>query len=206
MARHIKRLFDRSAALAALLLFAPLLALVAIAVRVGLGSPVIFRQGRGGQHGKRFEILKFRTMTDARDAAGRLQSDAARLTRLGRFLRSTSLDELPSLWNILLGEMSFVGPRPLLASYLGRYRSNHARRHEVLPGLTGWAQINGRNDLPFSRRFELDIWYVDHWSLALDFKILIMTVARVLRRRGIGNDADFTQIDDVGLIDRRRAA
>jgi sugar transferase EpsL len=206
VARHLKRLFDRSAALAALVLLSPLLALVAIAVRAGLGSPVIFSQSRGGLHGRKFEIFKFRTMTDARDAAGHLQSDAARLTRLGRFLRSTSLDELPSLWNIVRGEMSLVGPRPLLASYLGRYRSNHARRHEVLPGLTGWAQINGRNDLPFSKRFDLDIWYVDNWSLSLDLKILIATFARVLRRRGIGNDADFTQIDDVGLIDRRRAA
>jgi lipopolysaccharide/colanic/teichoic acid biosynthesis glycosyltransferase len=139
-------------------------------------------------------------MTDSRDDDGNLLPDFARVTRLGRWLRATSLDELPSLWNVLCGELSLVGPRPLLASYLGRYRPEHARRHEVTPGLTGWAQVNGRNDLPFSKRFELDVWYVDHWSLALDLKILFMTASRVLLRKNIGLGADYALLDDVGLL------
>ena len=201
--RHLKRACDIAGAAAALSLLGPLLLATAVAVRIGLGSPVIFRQNRGGLHGRPFSMFKFRTMTDARDAAGNLLPDAIRLTRLGRLLRATSLDELPSLWNILRGEMSLVGPRPLLASYVGRYEPEHARRHEVTPGLTGWAQINGRNDVPFSKRFELDVWYVDHQNLALDLRILLLTALRVVRRKNIGNDADYSVLDDVGLFTPR---
>jgi lipopolysaccharide/colanic/teichoic acid biosynthesis glycosyltransferase len=181
----IKRLTDLAvgAAMAAVLL--PVLVAAAAAVRVRLGNPILFRQPRPGRGGRIFQSLKFRTMTDDRDATGDLLPDAQRITRLGRFLRSTSIDELPNLWNVLRGEMSLVGPRPLLVRYLDRYTPEQARRHEVLPGITGWAQVNGRNAISWEQKFALDVWYVDHWSYGLDWKILFLTLWRAVRREGI---------------------
>lgn len=170
----------------------PLLAAVAVLIRVTLGSPVLFRQPRPGKDGKLFELLKFRTMTSARDAQGKLLPDAQRLTPLGRWLRASSLDELPELLNVLRGDMSLVGPRPLLVQYLGRYSARQARRHEVWPGITGWAQIQGRNAITWEEKFELDVWYVDHRTLWLDLKILATTLIKVLRREGINADGEAT--------------
>jgi lipopolysaccharide/colanic/teichoic acid biosynthesis glycosyltransferase len=180
-----KRAIDLVGATAGLVMFAPFLLLIALAVKSALGSPVLFRQVRPGLHGRPFELLKFRTMTDLRDAAGELCPDGQRLTRFGRWLRSTSLDELPELINVLRGEMSLVGPRPLLLDYLPHYSVEQARRHEVRPGITGWAAIHGRNATSWERRLALDVWYVDHWSLGLDLKILLVTVVKVLKREGI---------------------
>ncbi len=185
IARAVKRGVDVAGALLGLVLLAPLLAVTAVLVRVGLGSPVLFRQARPGRGGKPFTLYKFRTMVEARDSAGNLRPSAERLTPLGRWLRSTSLDELPELVNVLRGDMSLVGPRPLLLKYLDRYTPTQARRHETRPGITGWAQVNGRNTLTWEDRFALDVWYVDHWSLWLDVKILSLTLARVLKREGI---------------------
>jgi lipopolysaccharide/colanic/teichoic acid biosynthesis glycosyltransferase/glycosyltransferase involved in cell wall biosynthesis len=187
-----KRIFDVVASAAALVLLAPLLALVALLVRLRLGSPVLFRQIRPGLHGRPFTLCKFRTMRDAVDAQGRPLPDAERLTRLGRFLRSSSLDELPELWNVLRGEMSLVGPRPLLMQYLALYTAEQARRHEVRPGLTGWAQVNGRNALSWEEKFRLDVWYVDNCSLALDLRILFLTVKKVFDREGISQSGHAT--------------
>ena len=181
----MKRLFDITAAFAALLLLALPLALLTWQVRRKLGSPAFFRQVRPGMHGQPFEMVKFRTMTDARGPDGALLPDADRLTPFGRFLRASSLDELPELWNVLKGEMSLVGPRPLLMEYLPLYSPQQARRHEVRPGITGWAQVNGRNALGWDEKFKLDVWYVDHRSLWLDIKILWLTVKKVLVREGI---------------------
>jgi sugar transferase EpsL len=181
----IKRAIDLCGATVGLVLLAPVLLLIALAVRSSLGPPVLFRQGRAGLHGDRFELLKFRTMTDARDATGALCPDGQRLTRFGNWLRSTSLDELPELINVLRGDMSLVGPRPLLLDYLSHYSAEQARRHEVHPGITGWAAVHGRNATSWDRRLALDVWYVDHWSLSLDLKILLMTVVKVLKREGI---------------------
>lgn len=180
-----KRLFDLTIALAALVLLTPLLLGVALLVRVKLGSPVLFRQRRPGLDGVAFDIIKFRTMTDACNADGELLPDATRLTRFGRWLRSTSLDELPELVNVLRGEMSLVGPRPLLLAYLDRYTPEQAQRHSVLPGMTGWAQINGRNAISWDAKFTYDLWYIDHRSFWLDLVILWRTVFRVLARDGI---------------------
>jgi lipopolysaccharide/colanic/teichoic acid biosynthesis glycosyltransferase len=188
----IKRLFDVIVAGSALLALSPVLLIIAAVVRLRLGSPVLFTQGRPGRHGKIFTVWKFRTMIEARDANGILRSDAERLTPLGRVLRATSLDELPELWNIVRGEMSLVGPRPLLVDYLPLYTIEQARRHEVRPGLTGWAQINGRNALTWDQKFSLDVWYVDHRSFWLDLKIIALTVARVVRRDGISAAGDAT--------------
>ena len=188
----MKRAFDIVLALAALVLLAPVLLVVALLVRVLLGSPVLFRQQRPGLGGRPFYILKFRTMTDARDASGALLPDAERLTAFGRFLRSTSLDELPELLNILKGEMSFVGPRPLLMEYLPLYSPEQARRHEVRPGITGWAQVNGRNAITWERKFALDVEYVERQSLLFDLRILAMTAALVLRREGISAQGEAT--------------
>jgi lipopolysaccharide/colanic/teichoic acid biosynthesis glycosyltransferase len=167
---------------------------VAAAVRLGLGSPVLFQQRRPGRNGSLFTIHKFRTMhqVNATDAVSAVASDAERLTGLGRFLRATSLDELPELWNVLVGEMSFVGPRPLLPEYLSRYNEEQARRHEVRPGITGWAQVNGRNAVDWKERFAMDVWYVDNRSFSLDAKILWMTVATVLRREGVSAPGSAT--------------
>lgn len=188
----MKRAFDMLASLGALLVFSPLLLVLVVMVRVKLGSPVFFRQKRPGLNGQIFELIKFRTMTDARDADGSLLPDAVRLTPFGQWLRSTSLDELPELLNVLKGEMSLVGPRPLLIEYLERYSPHQARRHEVRPGITGWAQINGRNDITWQQKFDLDVWYVDNHSLLLDVKILFLTVWKTLRREGISSEGHAT--------------
>lgn len=190
--RLAKRAVDLALAGIALAVLSPVLAIVALVVRVGMGSPVLFRQTRPGLGGRPFELLKFRTMRAAHHEAGRPLSDAERLTPLGKSLRSTSLDELPQLWNVIRGDMSLVGPRPLLTEYLSLYSPEQARRHEVRPGLTGWAQVNGRNTLSWERRFELDVWYVDHWSLALDLRILWLTLLRVSRREGIDQEPGVT--------------
>ena len=184
----MKRLFDLVLAAVLLVVAGPVLLVVAGLVRVFLGSPVLFRQQRPGLHGAPFEILKFRTMTDARGGDGQLLPDALRLTSFGRFLRASSLDELPELINILRGEMSFVGPRPLLMEYLPLYSSEQARRHDVRPGITGWAQINGRNAISWEQKFAYDVEYVDRQSMLLDLKILALTALKVVRREGI-NDA-----------------
>ena len=181
----MKRFFDFCVALGALTVLLLPLAVVALLVRIKLGQPVLFRQVRPGLHGQPFMMVKFRTMTDARDANGQWLSDADRLTAFGRFLRSTSLDELPELWNVLRGEMSLVGPRPLLMEYLPLYSAEQLRRHEVRPGITGWAQVHGRNALSWEERFKLDVWYVDNQSVWLDLRILGMTVRKVLAREGI---------------------
>ena len=180
-----KRFFDLLLVLVAAPIWGPLLILLAVFVRWNLGSPIFFRQDRPGLRGKIFSIWKFRTMTEERDPEGKLLPERDRLRLFGRWLRSTSLDELPELLNVLRGEMSLVGPRPLLVRYLERYTSEQSRRHEVPPGITGWAQVNGRNALSWEERFKLDVWYVEHSSLGLDLKILLMTVVRVLRREGI---------------------
>ena len=180
-----KRLLDLLLAIPGVLVLSPLLAGLAILIRLRLGPPVLFLQTRPGYGGQPFTLYKFRSMTGTRDKGGRLLSDAERLTGLGRFLRSFSLDDLPNAINVLRGEMSVVGPRPLLMVYLDRYTAEQARRHDVLPGITGWAQVNGRNDLSWEDKFRLDVWYVDHWSLGLDIRILLLTAWRVLRREGI---------------------
>lgn len=195
----MKRFFDLVlASLALLILCVPLLFLT-WQIRRKLGSPVFFRQVRPGQHGKPFKMLKFRTMTDARGPDSNLLSDSERLTAFGRFLRATSLDELPELWNVLKGDMSLVGPRPLLMEYLPLYSLEQARRHEVRPGITGWAQVNGRNALGWEEKFKLDVWYVDHRSLWLDIKILWLTVRKVLMRDGISADGEATMSKFTGV-------
>lgn len=166
--------------------------LLALLVRFKLGAPVLFRQQRPGLHGRPFTLYKFRTMTDARDAEGALLPDAERLTSFGHFLRSTSLDELPELFNVLKGEMSLVGPRPLLMEYLPRYTPEQQRRHEVRPGLTGWAQVNGRNALSWEEKFALDVWYVEHCSFWLDLKILVLTTGKIINREGISQPGHAT--------------
>lgn len=196
--RTVKILLDRVAAAVLLVLLSPVLIGVAAAVAIFLGRPVLFRQVRPGHKGRPFTLLKFRTMTEARDPQGRLLPDAERLPRFGRFLRATSLDELPELWNVLRGDMSLVGPRPLLMQYLGRYTPEQARRHDVLPGLTGWCQVNGRNDLEWERKFALDLWYVENWSLMLDLHILAMTAAQLVRPRGIHRAGHATTAEFMG--------
>lgn len=188
----MKRFFDFWVALFALILLLPVMAIVAIQIRRKLGSPVLFRQVRPGLHGKPFEMIKFRTMRDAVDAQGNPLPDSERMTPFGNFLRSTSLDELPELWNVLKGDMSLVGPRPLLMEYLPLYSPEQARRHEVRPGVTGWAQVNGRNAISWPDKFRLDVWYVDNRSLWLDIKILFLTVKKVLVRDGISAEGEVT--------------
>lgn len=188
----MKRLFDLLASVMGLLLLAIPLAVLAWQVRRKLGSPVLFTQVRPGLYGRPFRMVKFRTMTDACDASGALLPDAQRLTPFGRFLRASSLDELPELWNVLRGEMSLVGPRPLLMEYLPLYSPEQARRHEVRPGITGWAQVNGRNAISWADKFALDVWYVDHRSLWLDVRILWLTVRKVLVREGISAAGEVT--------------
>ena len=194
-----KRVLDVLISLPALVIFSPLMGGIALLVRWRMGAPVLFRQRRPGLNGKPFTLYKFRSMTDARDAEGNLLPDAERLTTLGRFLRKTSLDELPELFNVVKGEMSLVGPRPLLMVYLDRYTPEQFRRHEVRPGITGWAQINGRQTIPFSRRLELDVWYVDHLSLGLDLKILALTIPRALQSQGVVLGQEVGEVDDLGL-------
>ncbi|WP_417539803.1 sugar transferase [Marinobacter sp.] len=181
----LKRLFDIIAAFVGLLLLSPAILIVAWQVRRKLGSPVFFRQTRPGLNGKPFEMVKFRTMLDAHDENGNPLPDSERMTPFGRFLRSSSLDELPELWNVLKGDMSLVGPRPLAMAYLPLYSAEQARRHDVKPGVTGWAQINGRNSIPWKKKFEMDVWYVDNQSLMLDIKILLLTVKKVLARSDV---------------------
>jgi len=187
-----KRIVDLLLAAPTFIALSPVLGVVALLIRMRLGSPVLFRQMRPGLHGKPFAILKFRTMTDARDEHGDLLPDAQRLTRFGAFLRRSSIDELPELINVLKGDMSLVGPRPLLMEYLEQYTPEQARRHEVKPGITGWAQIHGRNAITWEEKFKLDGWYVDNWSLWLDIKILLITVWKILKREGISYPGHVT--------------
>jgi len=189
---HGKRLFDLALALPALVVFLPLMAVLALLVRWRLGSPVFFRQTRPGLHGQPFKLIKFRSMTDTRDAAGNLLPDADRLPRFGRFLRASSLDELPELWNVVKGEMSLVGPRPLLMEYLPLYSPEQARRHAVRPGITGWAQVNGRNALSWPEKFKLDVEYIDGISFCLDMKTLWLTVWQVIKKDGISANGEAT--------------
>ena len=199
-----KHFFDLSIAIPSVIFLSPFLILIGILVRLKIGSPILFQQVRPGLRSRPFIIYKFRTMTDDRDEEGTLLPDGERLTRLGRFLRKTSMDELPELFNVFKGDMSIVGPRPLLMQYLDRYTPEQARRHEVKPGITGWAQVNGRNAISWEDKFKLDVWYVDHWSLWLDVKIIGMTVWKVLKREGISQpgcataekfNPQITQID-----------
>ena len=188
----MKRLVDIAFSLAGLVVLGVPLVVVAILVKGILGSPVLFRQTRPGWHGKPFQLVKFRTMSDEKDADGVLLPDAERISPLGRFLRATSLDELPELWNVLKGEMSLVGPRPLLMEYLDLYTSEQSRRHDVRPGITGWAQVNGRNALNWDEKFALDVWYVHNHSFVLDLKILFMTIGRVVRKTDIAHEGQAT--------------
>ncbi|WP_370213860.1 sugar transferase [Roseovarius sp.] len=187
-----KRSLDILGAAIGLIIFSPILIAITLMIRREMGSPVFFRQTRPGRHGKPFEMVKFRTMRDAIGAEGRPLPDAERLTKLGHFLRSSSLDELPELWNVLKGEMSLVGPRPLLMEYLPLYSPEQARRHEVRPGVTGWAQVNGRNAISWDEKFALDVWYVDNRSLWLDLKIIWLTIRKVVRREGISAAGEAT--------------
>ncbi|MDU5741523.1 MAG: sugar transferase [Clostridium sp.] len=188
----IKRIFDFTASLCGLILLSPILIVVALLIRLNLGSPIFFTQDRVGKHNKVFKMIKFRSMKDGVDKNGNLLPDEMRLTKFGKILRSTSLDELPELINVLKGDMSLIGPRPLLVDYLPLYNENQIRRHNVLPGLTGWAQINGRNSLSWNEKFNLDIWYVDNWSLTLDIKIFFLTIYKVFKRDGISQEGNVT--------------
>jgi sugar transferase EpsL len=194
----LKRIFDITVAGLLLLLLAPVLIIVALSVCIFLGRPVFFRQMRPGLNGTPFRMIKFRTMRDARDAQGNLLPDTERLTRFGRLLRATSLDELPELINVLKGDMSLVGPRPLLMQYLERYTPEQARRHEVRPGITGLAQVNGRNTISWEERFKLDVWYVDHRSFWLDLKIIAKTLLKVLRSEGVNQSTQQTMTEFKG--------
>ena len=187
-----KRIFDLIITSLGLIILSPFIIVIAILVRIFLGTPIFFRQSRPGYKGNPFTVYKFRTMTEGRDAQGNLLSDDMRLTRFGRFLRASSLDELPELFNILRGEMSFIGPRPLLMEYLPLYSAEQMRRHDVRPGLTGWAQVNGRNATDWQTRFTLDVWYVDHWSFWLDIKIMFMSLWKVIQREGINQPGQAT--------------
>lgn len=193
-----KRIFDLLLTSIGLLLISPLLVILAILVRFKIGSPVLFKQRRPGYRGKPFWIYKFRSMADLYDQEGNLLADELRLTKFGRFMRSASLDELPELFNVLKGEMSLVGPRPLLMQYIERYSPEQARRHEVLPGITGWAQIHGRNALTWEEKFRLDVWYVDHWSIGLDLRILAATLVKTARREGISQPGHATAEEFMG--------
>ena len=188
----IKRIFDFTASLCGLILLSPILIVVALLIRLNLGSPIFFTQDRVGKHNKVFKMIKFRSMKDGVDKDGNLLPDEMRLTKFGKMLRSTSLDELPELISVLKGDMSLIGPRPLLVDYLPLYNEDQIRRHNVLPGLTGWAQINGRNSLSWNEKFNLDVWYVDNWSLTLDIKIFFLTIYKVFKREGISQDGNVT--------------
>jgi lipopolysaccharide/colanic/teichoic acid biosynthesis glycosyltransferase len=194
----MKRLIDSSVSLLLVTLLSPLLLVVAIAVWLDVGAPILFRQQRPGRHGRPFILFKFRTMRGPHSGEFRLDDDAARLTNFGRWLRATSLDELPELWNVLRGDMSLVGPRPLLMRYLPLYTPEQMRRHDVKPGLTGWAQVNGRNALTWDEKFKLDVWYVDHQSTGLDLKILLRTAVAVFRREGISYEDSATMPEFTG--------
>jgi sugar transferase EpsL len=195
-----KRVIDLFLTILALILFAPVLILLAILVRITLGSPVLFRQRRAGLGGQPFTLFKFRTMNDARDAQGALLPDSERLTRFGRFLRSSSLDELPELINVLKRDMSLVGPRPLLLKYLELYTREQFRRHETLPGITGWAQIKGRNAITWEQKFEMDVWYVENQSFRLDLKIVALTIVKIVSREGISQPGHATAQEFKGSL------
>ena len=203
MYSSVKRLFDISAAAIALAILSPCFVIVYICIRRKLGPPVLFRQTRPGLKSQPFEMIKFRTMANAVDAEGKPLPDEKRMTRLGNFLRKSSLDELPELWNVLKGDMSLVGPRPLLMQYLDRYTPFQARRHEVKPGLTGWAQINGRNAISWEKKFELDVWYVDHQSFWLDLKIVLATVWKIVRRDGVSAADHVTMPEFMGSSEKK---
>lgn len=188
----IKRGFDIIVATCGLILLLPIIFICSILIKINLGSPIFFTQERIGKDNKKFKMIKFRSMKDGVDKHGKLLPDEVRLTKFGKILRSTSLDELPELINVLRGEMSLIGPRPLLLEYLPLYNENQIKRHDVLPGLTGWAQINGRNSLSWSEKFDLDVWYVDNWSLGLDIKIFFLTIYKVFKREGISQDGQVT--------------
>ena len=188
----MKRFWDLAVSVVGLVILSPVLLILAVVVRVKLGSPVLFRQMRPGRDGELFKLIKFRTMTDSRDSQGDLLPDSERLTRFGQFLRSTSADELPELWNVLRGDMSIVGPRPLLVEYLPLYSPHQGRRHEVRPGITGLAQVRGRNSLTWDEKFDLDVWYVDNRSVRLDFAIIFWTFASIFKREGISADGSAT--------------
>jgi sugar transferase EpsL len=197
----LKRTFDLAVAIPAFIIFLPILVILAVAIYRKMGGGIFFLQRRPGLHGKPFNILKFKTMSDTKDKDGNLLPDSERLTKFGRFLRSSSLDELPELINVILGDMSLVGPRPLLMQYLKRYTPEQARRHDVLPGITGWAQVNGRNAISWDDKFKLDVWYVDNHTVLLDIKILFMTVARVFKREGISQTGHATAEEFMGNKD-----
>ncbi|MBB1400962.1 sugar transferase [Pseudoalteromonas sp. SG45-1] len=188
----IKYLFDLTVSIIVFLILLPVILLVAVLIRIKLGSPILFTQNRPGLHGKVFKMMKFRSMLDAKDKHGNLLPDNERMTKFGAFLRSTSLDELPGLFNVIKGDMSLVGPRPLLVQYLPLYNSEQAKRHNVRPGITGWAQVNGRNAIGWDEKFKLDVWYVENQSFLLDMKILLLTVKKVFIREGISADGHVT--------------
>ena len=194
----VKRFIDITVSLVALILFSPLLAISAVLIKLFVGPPILFKQARPGLNGELFVLIKFRTMSNEKDQNGDLLPDEHRLGKLGKFLRSASIDELPSLYNVLIGELSLVGPRPLLPSYLELYSEQQARRHEVTPGITGWAQIKGRNTLTWEKKFQLDVWYVDNKSIYLDFKILFLTVYKVFKREGVSSDSHVTMYKFTG--------
>ena len=198
MYRYVKRFFDIFSSLLAIILLSPILLITAVTVRIKLGSPVLFKQERPGKDEKIFVLKKFRTMTDERDENGELLPDEERLTKFGRFLRSTSIDELPELFNILKGDMSVIGPRPLLVRYLPRYNEYQHRRHEVRPGLSGWAQVNGRNTVSWEEKFRMDVEYVDNYSLLFDIKILFLTIVNVLKHEGISSETSATMEEFMG--------
>jgi lipopolysaccharide/colanic/teichoic acid biosynthesis glycosyltransferase len=193
-----KRILDLWITISGIIVLSPILLIIAILVRLNIGAPIIFKQQRPGYKGKPFWIYKFRTMTEGRDITHNLLPDSQRLTQFGRFLRTYSLDELPELFNVVKGEMSLVGPRPLLMQYLDRYSSEQMRRHDVVPGITGWAQTHGRNALSWEEKFQLDVWYVDHWSFWLDVKILLITAVKVVRREGINQPGHATAEEFMG--------
>lgn len=192
MREIIKRLIDSFFSILLISLLSPFILIITILIKNKIGTPIIFKQQRPGKDSKIFTMYKFRTMTDKKDENGNLLPDEKRLTKFGNFLRKTSLDELPELFNILKGDMSFVGPRPLLVRYMARYNDEQKRRHEVKPGLTGWAQVNGRNAISWEDKFKLDVWYVDHWSLWLDVKIILLTIIKVLKREGVSQQGHVT--------------
>lgn len=199
-----KRLFDVVFSLLALALLLPLILIIALLLLIQQGAPVFFRQTRPGLDGKPFKLVKFRSMRELRDEEGRLLPDEKRITRLGAFLRRSSLDELPEFLNVLKGEMSVVGPRPLLMQYLERYSAEQARRHQVLPGVTGWAQVNGRNALTWEEKFALDVWYVDHWSFWLDLRIILITIGKMLKREGISQPGHASMPEFMGSESQER--
>lgn len=199
-----KRFFDVALSFIAIIILSPIMLITALVISLNLGSPILFRQTRAGLNGKPFAVLKFRTMLDTSGADGKPLPDEKRLTPTGRVLRASSLDELPQFFNVLIGHMSLVGPRPLPVAYLPRYSPRQARRHEVKPGITGWAQVNGRNDLSWEEKFDLDVWYVDNWSLALDFRILMMTVGKAFGRDGISAEGCATMPEFMGSKESER--